>query len=317
MILPPTVPYTQLPISHIGIQPPRHRVPAGVRLGAVTLQIADLDRSLDFYTRVIGFALHSRTEHDGQRHATLGLPDGQVLLELREKPGVQPAPHRGRLGLYHFTVLLPTRADLGRFICNALDLGVHVGQSDHHFSEATYLMDPDGLTVEVYRDRSRSEWRVTPEGEIIGGGDPLDLTALNEAAGDTPWRGLPDGTTIGHQHFYVGDLEQAARFYHEGLGFPKVTWSFPGALFLSAGGYHHHLGLNTWAAGSEPSGDGDARLLTWDLLLPDEAALDATVRSLEQACYATTPTATGVLASDPWGITVRLRTVAPTEETAM
>lgn len=317
MILPTTVPYTQLPADQIGIQPPHHLVPGDVQIGAVNLQISDLDRSLDFYTRVIGFSVHSLGEREGQRYAMLSVPGGQVLLELREKPGARSVHHQARLGLYHFAVLLPTRADLGRFIRHAFALGVRVGQSDHHFSEATYLVDPDGLSIEVYRDRSRDAWNTTEDGEIIGGSDPLNLSALNEAAGDTPWNGLPVGTTLGHMHFYVGDLEQAARFYHKGLGFPKVTWSWPGALFLGAGGYHHHIGLNTWAAGSKPSGKDDARLLSWDLILPDEDAIDATIQSLEQAGFSVTPVVSGVLASDPWGITVRFRTNTVTEESAM
>lgn len=317
MIVPTTVPYAHLPADHIGIQPPHHLAPGSVRIGAVTLQISDLDRSLDFYTRVIGFSAHSLGKREGQRYATLSVPGGQVLLELREKPGARSVHHQARLGLYHFAVLLPTRADLGRFLRHAFTLGVRVGQSDHHFSEATYLVDPDGISIEVYRDRPRSEWRVTSEGEIVGGSDVLDINAVLNTAGDTIWQGLPDGTTLGHMHFYVGDLEQAARFYHEGLGLPKVTWSWPGALFLGAGGYHHHIGLNTWAAGSKPSGKDDARLLTWDLVLPDEDAVGATAQSLEQAGFSITATASGVLASDPWGSTVRLRTNALTKESVM
>ena len=305
MHLPPTVPYLTLPSGRIGLNPPRPPLPASVRLGQVVLQVADLAASLDFYTQVIG--LHVQSQEQGT--ARLGTPDGLVLLELREKKGVKYAPHRGRLGLYHLALLLPTRGDLGRFIGHALGLGVHVGQSDHHYSEATYLKDPDGISVEVYRDRPRSEWRVTEEGEIIGGGDPLDLSALKAAAGDVPWTGLPAGTTLGHLHFYIGDLDDAARFYHAGLGFPKVSWSLPTALFLGAGGYHHHLGLNTWAAGSLPSGDDDARLLTWDLILPDQATVDDTAASLRAEGFDVRPAPGGLLASDPWGITVRLCTV--------
>ncbi|MGY2896728.1 VOC family protein [Deinococcus sp. UYEF24] len=304
MTLPTTLPYSSLPLGRIGVNPERHTLPANVHLGPVVLQINDLGASLKFYTQVIGLSVLSQ----GQDTARLGTPGGRALLELREKQGVRYAPHRGRLGLYHLAVLLPTRADLGRFLLNALALGVHVGQSDHHFSEATYLQDPDGISVEVYRDRPRDEWRVTEEGEVIGGGDPLDLAALTQAAGDILWQGVPEGTTLGHLHFYVGDLEAAARFYHAGLGFPKMTWSLPSALFLGAGGYHHHVGLNTWAAGSAASGDDDARLLTWDLVLPNQATLDATAASLRAEGFEVTDTAEGALATDPWGITVRLRT---------
>lgn len=304
MDLPPTRPYADVPLDRIGITPPHHTLPADLQLGPVVLQIADLTASLAFYTRVIGLHLHQQ----GQQTAQLGTSDGQVLLELREKTGVKRAPHRGRLGLYHFALLLPTRADLARFVQNALAQGVHVGQSDHHYSEATYLQDPDGLSIEVYRDRPREEWRVSEDGQVIGGGDPLDLPSLLATAGDSVWSGLPNGTLIGHLHFYIGDLDQAARFYHAGLGFPKTSWNFPSALFLGAGGYHHHLGLNTWAVGSAPSGDADARLLTWDLVLPDQATVDRTAASLQAEGFEVTSTPGGLLASDPWGITVRLRT---------
>ncbi|SMB97176.1 VOC family protein [Deinococcus hopiensis] len=310
MNIPPTIPYPTLPLDRVGLNPPHHTLPANVRLGPVVLQINDLGASLDFYRSVIGLHLHHQDDQGGQRTARLGTPDGRVLLELREKRGVKYAPHRGRLGLYHVALLLPTRGDLGRFIVHALGLGVHVGQSDHHYSEATYLKDPDGLSVEVYRDRSREEWRVTQDGEIIGGGDALDLAALTAAAGGAPWTGVPDGTTVGHLHFYVGDIDEAARFYHAGLGFPKVTWllTAPTALFLGAGGYHHHVGVNTWAAGSAPSDDDDARLLSWDLVLPDQITFESVLAGLRAEGFGVTATPEGTLASDPWGITVRLRT---------
>ncbi|SMB77901.1 VOC family protein [Deinococcus hopiensis] len=310
MILPATIPYLQLSADRIGANPPHHTLPGTVRLSTVTLQINNLDASVDYYTRVIGLTLHEQSEVDGQRRARLGTPDGEIFLELREKPGVKYAPHRGRLGIYHFALLLPTRDDLARFVRNALDLGVHVGSGDHHYSEATYLKDPDGISIEVYRDRPREDWQVTEGGEIVGRGDPLDLEALKISAGDSPWTGLPNGTTIGHMHFYIGDIAEGERFYHAGLGFPKVTWSFiaPSGLFVGAGGYHHHIGLNTWAAGSPPSGENDARLLTWDLILPDQTTLEQTVQSLQTEGFEVTATPEGPVANDPWGITVRLRT---------
>ncbi|AFZ68947.1 VOC family protein [Deinococcus peraridilitoris] len=310
MIFPTTIPYPDLPADRLGLKPERHTLPANIGLGTVTLQINDLGASIAYYTRVIGLTLHTQGEQHGQRIATLGISDSQTLLELREKPGVKYAPHRGRLGLYHFALLLPTRADLARFVRNALSLGVHVGSGDHHYSEATYLMDPDGISIEVYCDRPREEWQVTEGGEIVGRADPLDLHALVATAAATPWTGLPTGATIGHLHFYIVDLDQAARFYHAGLGFPKITWSFlaPSGLFLSVGGYHHHIGLNTWAAGSPPSGENDARLLTWELILPDQKTTDQTVASLRAEGFDVTPTPDGLLANDPWGITVRLRT---------
>ncbi len=301
------LPYASLTPQQIGLQPPAGGLPDSTRLGTVTLQIADLDRSLAFYRDVIGMDLLVRRDTPGARAAQLGVPgEESVLLELREKPGARFAPHRGRLGLYHLALLLPSRADLGGFLAHAQGLGVHVGQSDHFYSEASYLTDPDGLSVEVYRDRPRADWRVSPQGEILGSGDPLDLKALREAVGDVPWNGLPVGTILGHLHFYVGDLEQAERFYHAGLGFAKVGWSWPAALFVSAGGYHHHLGLNTWAVPSAPSGPDDARLLTWELVLPDEGSVLGVAERLRAQGFTVTPGERGLLAGDPWGIRVRI-----------
>ncbi len=306
MNVPPTVPYAELPPERIGIRPPRFQLPDKARLGLVSLQIADLERSLEFYQRVIGFTVLSRDDTPGARVARLGIEGRTALLELREKRGVNPAKHRGRLGLYHLALLLPSRGDLGRFLAHALGTGAHVGQSDHLYSEATYLVDPDGISLEVYADRPRSTWRVTPQGELIGGLDPLDTEALKIAAGDLSWTGLPLGTTVGHLHFYVGDLEEAARFYHAGLGFAKMSWNFPSALFLGVNGYHHQIGVNTWAAGSLPSSDDDARLLNWELILPDQQSLRDLQANLEATGFSLEVAECDFTAQDAWGIRVHV-----------
>jgi catechol 2,3-dioxygenase len=290
-----------------GIGTPGFRLPAEVRIGAVALQVADLDRSLGFYEKVLGFRLIAREDTPGGRSARLGAQEGErVLLELREKPGVRSVPRRGRLGIYHFAVLLPTRQDLARFLRHATALGVHIGSSDHLVSEALYLVDPDGITVEVYRDRPRGEWTYQ-NGEVVAGILPLDVEDLLAAAGDQPRRGLPAGTTIGHMHFYVGEIPPAEAFYHTALGFDKIAWSMPGMLFVSAGGYHHHVGLNTWAAGSPVATDDDARLLFWELVLPDRPTTEAAAESLRRAGFGVTASDGAFLARDPWGISVRLR----------
>ncbi|MBD2722316.1 VOC family protein [Hymenobacter armeniacus] len=307
---PNLLPYTSLPAERIGIHPPVE-LPAAIRLGTVHLAVASLDRSLSFYEGVLGFQRLRRTPAaDGQpATAELGVagrPD-DVLVALYEQPDARPVPQRGRLGIYHFALLLPTRADLGRFLRHAQALGVHVGSSDHRYSEATYLTDPDGFTVEVYRDRPRAEWWVSAKGEIQAALDPLDAVGVLQAAGTTAWQGLPAGTTMGHLHFYTGDLAQAAAFYHEALGFDVMTWSLPGALFVAAGGYHHHLGLNVWAAGSPAATAADARLLRWELWWPDAATRDAAAGRLQAAGYPVEPTAAGPLVTDPWGIRLLLR----------
>lgn len=153
---------------------------------------------------------------------------------------------------------MPTRADLGRFVRHAGGLGVRLGQSDHLVSEAFYLQDPDGHGIEVYRDRPRGEWRWVG-GEVRMAGDPIDLPGLLlEAGPPAPWTGLPDGTVMGHVHLRVADLGAAEAFYAGTLGFDVVS-RWPGALFVSVGGYHHHLGLNTWQSLGGEAAPGAAR----------------------------------------------------------
>lgn len=282
------------------------RLPAGTRLGPVTLQVADLERSLAFYQGQLGLALLSR----GAGQATLGAQDGTPLIVLAERPGAHPVPRRGRLGLYHVALLLPDRPALGRFLRHVAASGVHIGMSDHLFSEALYLTDPDGLGLEVYADRPQNAWP-RENGEIVGASLPLDTQGVLAAAGDVPYQGLPAGTVVGHVHFYVDNLARAARFYQQGLGFEPTTSSFPGALFVSAGGYHHHVGLNTWAAGAALPADADARLLEWQLVLPNAAEIEAAAQRLAAAGFHVDLLADGTArVVDPWRTAVRLLTDA-------
>jgi catechol 2,3-dioxygenase len=178
--------------------------------------------------------------------------------------------------------------------------------SDHLVSEALYLTDPDGLGIEVYADRPRTDWRYAGR-ELQMATIPLHVEDLMAAGGTERWTGMPNGTSIGHVHLHVGDLEKAAAFYHEALGFDKVVWSYPGALFLSAGGYHHHLGTNTWAAGAQPATDEDARLVEWELVMPDAPSVSAAGASVEASGGSVERSADGsILARDPWGTAVRL-----------
>jgi catechol 2,3-dioxygenase len=145
--------------------------------------------------------------------------------------------------------------------------------------------------------------------------DPVDVAGLVAAAGDAPWTGMPAGTVIGHVHLHVGSIEQAWAFFSEALGFDRITWRYPGALFLGAGGYHHHLGTNTWAGpAARPPTPDDARLLEWTVELPDPASVAAAGRSLAAAGYPAEPADDGALVTrDPWGTAVRLRVAAPRE----
>ena len=286
----------------VGVAPPGHRLPADTRLGRVRLQVADLGRSLAFYEGVVGLRVLERAGGT----ALLGAHgDDGPLVGLAERPGARPAPRRGRLGLFHVAYLLPTRADLARFVRHLAETGERPGMSDHLVSEAVYLTDPDGLGVEVYADRPRAAWRRDGR-QIAMATEPLDVPDLLRAAGGTSWTGAPEGTRVGHVHLHVGDLDRAAAFYHGALGLDKVVWGYPGALFLSAGGYHHHLGLNTWAAGAPPAGDDDARLLEWTLVVPSADDVEAAARSLEGSGYAPSREADACVVADPWGTPLRI-----------
>ncbi len=238
-----------------------------------------------------------------------------LLVELHERPGVKPAPRRGRLGLYHFAILLPDRASLGRFVRHVGEIGERVGAADHLVSESLYLQDPDNLGIEVYADRPRSAWRRIGR-ELMMATDPLDVAGLVRAAGADPWTGLPGGTVMGHVHLHVGDLAAASAFFSQGLGFDRTVWQYPGALFFGAGGYHHHLGTNTWAGrGATPPPAEEAQLLEWTIELPDAASLDAASESLVRSRY---PAERGdgagggpaLLTHDPWGTHIRLQATA-------
>jgi catechol 2,3-dioxygenase len=277
-------------------------LPAATTVGPVHLQVSDLPRSIEYYQRVIG--LRAETADDGS--AVLMPESGdRPLATLRTRPGVARA-RRGAFGLYHFAILLPDRAALGRFAAHVAAANIRVGMADHLVSEALYLWDPDGLGIEVYADRPRAAWQVRDR-ELAMTTDPLEIGDLIAAGEGLAWRGLPEGTTIGHVHLHVGDLGEAETFYHRALGFDKTVWSYPGALFLSAGGYHHHLGTNVWSPGPAAAPD-DARLLAWELLVPSEDDVQRAARSLRDAGYDFADDGRGIRVPDAWGTEVHVRT---------
>jgi catechol 2,3-dioxygenase len=284
-----------------GVAAPEYRLPAGTVVGAVRLLVSDLERSLEFYERVLGLRRVGRTAQGAELAPQNGSP---VLIRLETRPGVHGGGRRGSLGLFHFAILLPDRASLGRFVAHLSALGVPAGSSDHLVSEAIYLSDPDGLGIEVYADRARETWGYTGR-QLRMATEPLDVRAVIAAGAGEPWTGLPAGTVMGHVHLHVGDLAAAEAFFHRALGFDKVVWDYPGALFLSAGGYHHHLGTNTWAPKVAPGPD-QARLLSWDIELPKASDLDGVLDSLSRSGHAAARTADGGIVHDPWGTAFRL-----------
>jgi len=286
-----------------GIAPPAYRLPSETHLGAARLLVSDLDRSLDYYQQVIGLGVLSRERSSVALGAAGG---GSALLHLETRPGIRPPPRGGRFGLYHFALLLPDRASLGRFARHLGEAGAHAASADHAVSEALYLWDPDGLGIEVYADRPRDAWRLRGQ-ELFMTTERLDLQSLLAAAGDEPWAGLPSGTSLGHMHLQVSDLEAAEAFYHSAFGFDKIVWSFPGALFLSAGQYHHHLGTNTWAGHAGHALDDEARLLAWDIVLPSSDDRSRAAHSLRAAGYAPEQDGECWMVADPWKTIVHLR----------
>ena len=285
-----------------GIRPSEYRLPEATHLGTVRLQVASLDRSVAFYEKILGVRVIRRDTDS----VSLGAHDGdREIVHLRQLKGARPVPRRGLLGLYHFAILLPDRASLGRFVAHLTELEVHVGMSDHFVSEAIYLSDPDGLGIEVYADRPRDAWRFD-ERQLYMTTNPLDVNDLVKAASGQRWTGMPAGTVLGHVHLYVDDIAQAEAFYHEALGFDKVVWSYPGALFMSAGGYHHHLGTNTWARGAPSASDVDARLLEWEIVVPTKQDAEEAARHVKSAGYPVREENGEWVLTDPWGTSLRL-----------
>lgn len=280
------------------------RLPDATRLGEVRLQIADLERSLEYYEHVLGLRV---VERAAGRAALAAYGDDRVLVELNEQRGAKPAPRNGRLGLYHFAILLPDRASLGRFVRHLSESGIGAGAGDHLVSEAFYLSDPDGLGIEVYADRPRATWQRAGR-QLVMATDPVDIESVIAAAGDTAWEGMPAGTVMGHVHLHVGGIDEASRFYSDGIGFDRIVWSYPGALFMSAGGYHHHLGTNTWAgAHAKPASEDEARLLEWTIIVPGSADVQEIADRLAAGSHTVERSTRGdLLTRDPWNTAVRV-----------
>jgi len=271
-------------------------------IGEVHLTISDLDRSVRFYQSHLGFTLHRR---DGATAALgAGADDLLVLSQCETAPRV-----RGTTGLYHFAILVPSRADLARALRRLVGTDtVLQGAADHGVSEALYLADPDGNGIEVYRDRPRAEWPYVG-GALRMGADPMDLERLlGESDGDA--QGLASGTVIGHVHLHVSRLPDAERFYVDVLGFELMQRYGPSALFVSAGGYHHHIGLNTWAGvGAPPPPPGAIGLRHFVVRLPDNHALAAIADRLRAAEVPFESRNDGVLTRDPAGNALLFRYV--------
>jgi catechol 2,3-dioxygenase len=271
------------------------------RMGLVELSVSDLGRTVEHWQRTIGLRVLER--QDGA--ATLGADE--PLLRVVEEPGARAAD--GHAGLYHVALLVPDRPALARFLAHvARDRVPVVGLSDHDVSEAIYLRDPDHHGIEVYADRPRELW----EGEVAQRMTtmPLDVDGLLGELDDPatePFDGLPDGTTMGHVHFRVADVPETVGFYRDVLGMRLTAQLGPMAAFLSAGGYHHHVGANTWESrGAGPAPAGSATLLHATIVLPDEAERDRLAAAVADAGQEPEAREDGILVRDPSGNTLLL-----------
>lgn len=253
-------------------------LPNETRVSHLTLATGDVEQLTEFYTQTLGLMVQGR-EADA---VYLGGPDGAAFLTLASVRGAQGQPPF-TTGLYHFALLLPSRAALGQMLRHLVEVGASLsGASDHRVSEALYLNDPDGNGVELTRDRPRAEWP-WQDGQVGMTVDPLDLRGLLADASAAQWTGVPPGTRLGHVHLRVRDLDATARFYEHVLGF-GVTARYKGALFVSAGGYHHHFGLNTWESKGAPAPPPNAEgLRSVTILLPDGAGLETLAGRLRES----------------------------------
>jgi len=271
-------------------------LPPETEVGRVALTVGEMSEVAEFYESVVGLAVHDR----GSERTVLG--DGETpLLELHEETTASERP-RSAAGLFHTAFRLPTRGALGDALSRIETSWQLSGTADHLVSEALYCQDPDGNGVEIYRDRPRSAWETTAQGGVRMATDPLDGAGLRGAADGGS--GVPVGTGVGHVHLEVTDLEAARAFYVDGLGM-SVRTSFEGALFLAAGDYHHHVGVNVWNGRSTPT---SGRGLAWfELVLPDDESVETVVERLADGGYSVESTSAGATVADPDGITLRVR----------
>lgn len=271
-------------------------------LGTVELKVSNLERSILFYTEVVGFKVLHREGNIIDFTA-----DGiNVMLRLEELENAVERLPRSTTGLYHFAILVPDRKSLGLSVRQLIAKGIRVGQGDHGFSEALYITDPDRNGIEIYADRPKSEWR-DANGKLHAISDPVDIEGLLAEAGDEPWKGLSEGTTMGHVHFHVADLMTTEAFYCGLLGFDAMIRMMDQALFISAGGYHHHIGLNTWAGvGAPPPPPNAVGLKRFTILLPNQTEVDAILANLTAANVPYEQQQGGWFVKDPSGIGILL-----------
>lgn len=276
-------------------------VPDTARIGRVALDVTELEAMVEFYRDVVGLTVHTRSETT----ATLGADDTPLLV-VDQTENASPR-QRDEAGLFHTAFKVPTREALGAALERVQDQWTLTGASDHYVSEALYCRDPEDNGVEIYRDRPRTEWPRNDDETIAIGTIPLELDEV--AAASNGAVSAPPETSIGHVHLEVSSLSAARTFYGETLGL-RIQTAMESALFLAAGDYHHHLGVNTWNERTQPATTRHRGLAWFEFSLPDPAAVDSVRRRLAETDHSVTELdgEDGIAVADPDGITVRFRT---------
>lgn len=262
------------------------------KLGPVYLTVSDLDSSIDFYQDSLGFQVHDRVGEI----AHLGAGESDLLVLNQVPNGTRT---RGTTGLYHFAILVPSRGDLANALQQMIVKGTPLqGFADHLVSEAIYLADPEGNGIEIYRDLPRDEWPYDGD-QLKIGTEHLDTEALLEEASDS-WEGLALGTRVGHIHLHVSNIAESEAFYTMVLGFDLVQRYGPAAAFFSVGGYHHHIGINTWLGeGAPPPPPGSLGLRHFIVHVDDTAELERISERAENAGVVILETELGYQLHDP------------------
>lgn len=261
----------------------------------IVLKVLDIEKSIRFYTEIVGFKVLNRKE----KEVSLTADGINPIITIVEPDNVTPKLPR-RTGLYHFALLLPSRFHLGLFLKHLKDTEYPIiGGSHHGVSEAIYLEDPDENGIEVYRDIDSKEWK-RDGNQVNMVTDPLDYKGIIEEAGEEKWNEIPKETIIGHIHLHVGDLDEAKRFYCNGLGFDLVMKMANSALFISSGGYHHHIGLNIWNGKNAPAlPDNAAGMKYYTLVFPDIDTREDKINNLKSLGYSVIEEDNSIFTKDP------------------
>jgi len=271
-------------------------LPQGTRIGRTALRVGDLEEMSQFYRDVVGLSVLRTADTT----SVLGVDDTPLLVLEGTEDTLQR--HRSAAGLYHNAFRVPSRAALGDALARIRDQWQLGGASDHWVSEALYLTDPEGNSIEIYRDYPREDWPIADDGRVRISTEPLDLASIEAAA--TGGSQAPSGTDVGHVHLEVSSLDAFRGFYVDTLGF-EVQTTVPAASFVSAGGYHHHIGANTWNHRSKPVG---GRGLSWfEVVLPETEALDVIRERISDSQYTVTARDNGIAVTGPDEIEVRFQ----------